>query len=116
MEGTSGPSCPRTPPARPLAARVTTRTVATSAVGVRCVAGSRALEGGSMRFVPVIVRRAVATAVLLAALAFASPAGAVVGGTDDLGNRYESVGVLQLDADGEWFDFCSGTLVAENVV
>jgi len=69
-----------------------------------------------MRFVPVIVTRAVATAVLLAALAFASPAGAVVGGTDDLDNRYESVGVLQLDADGEWFDFCSGTLVAENVV
>jgi hypothetical protein len=69
-----------------------------------------------MRFVRVIVTQAVATAVLLAALAFAGPASAVIGGTDDLGNRYESVGVLQLDADGEWFDFCSGTLVADNVV
>jgi hypothetical protein len=44
-------------------------------------------------------------------------AGAVIGGTDDTANRYESVGVLQLQVDeGEWFDFCSGTLVADDVV
>ena len=46
----------------------------------------------------------------------AGPAGAVIGGTDDTANRFENVGVLQLQVEGEWFDFCSGMLVADNVV
>jgi hypothetical protein len=41
---------------------------------------------------------------------------AVVGGTLDSGNRFANVGGLQLRAEGEWFDFCSGTLVAPDVV
>jgi hypothetical protein len=47
---------------------------------------------------------------------FAAPAGAVIGGTDDTANKFENVGVLQLQVEGEWFDFCSGTLVDDNVV
>ena len=47
----------------------------------------------------------------------ASPAGAVIDGTDDTANRFQNVGALQLRLDGdEWFDFCSGTLVAENIL
>jgi hypothetical protein len=46
----------------------------------------------------------------------AAPAGAVVGGTDDTANQFANVGVLQLQIEGEWFDFCSGTLVAGDVV
>jgi hypothetical protein len=44
------------------------------------------------------------------------PARAVVGGTDDTANLFENVGVLQLHIEEEWFDFCSGTLVADDVV
>jgi hypothetical protein len=44
------------------------------------------------------------------------PAGAVVGGTDDTTNIFENVGLLQLQVEEEWFDFCSGTLVADGVV
>jgi hypothetical protein len=51
-------------------------------------------------------------AVLLAA----APAGAVIGGTSDLDNVLENVGVLQLKVGPNWFDFCSGTLVAPDVV
>jgi len=40
----------------------------------------------------------------------------VVGGTSDAANRYANVGVLQLNVGGDWFDFCSGTLVRLNVV
>jgi hypothetical protein len=57
---------------------------------------------------------AVATAV--AVLLLAAPAGAVIGGTSDTANKYANVGVLQLQDEGEWFDFCSGTLVREDVV
>jgi hypothetical protein len=46
----------------------------------------------------------------------ASPANAIIDGTDDTANRYENVGALQLQFDGEWFLFCSGTLVAPNIV
>ncbi|HEX5950359.1 MAG TPA: S1 family peptidase [Actinomycetota bacterium] len=46
----------------------------------------------------------------------ATPASAVVGGTDDTANRFANVGVLQLRDGGEWFDFCSGTLVGDDVV
>jgi hypothetical protein len=41
---------------------------------------------------------------------------AVVGGTVDTANRFANVGGLQLRAEGEWFDFCSGTLVAPDIV
>ena len=43
-------------------------------------------------------------------------AGAVIGGTTDTANRYANVGVLQLNVDGEWVDFCSRTLVDADVV
>jgi Trypsin len=56
---------------------------------------------------------ATAAAVLLLA---AGPAGAVLKGTTDTANRFANVGVLQLNVDGEWFDFCSGTLVRTDVV
>jgi len=46
----------------------------------------------------------------------ASPADAIVGGTDDTSNQYQNVGMLQLRIEDDWFAFCSGTLVAENVV
>lgn len=68
------------------------------------------------------MRRPRRSMIVLAATAISSglflsaPAGAVIGGTDDTANAYENVGVLQLLFDGEWFDFCSGTLVAENIV
>ena len=45
-----------------------------------------------------------------------SPASAVVGGTDDTTGRFPNVGVLQLQDGGEWFDYCSGTLVRPDVV
>jgi hypothetical protein len=52
----------------------------------------------------------------IACLAWPGQAGAVVGGTDDTANQFQSVGSLQLLFDGEWFEFCSGTLVAADVV
>ena len=45
-----------------------------------------------------------------------SSAIAVVGGTTDTTNRFPNVGVLQIHDGDEWFDFCSGTLVAPDVV
>lgn len=58
-----------------------------------------------------------AAAVVALILAFtASPAGAVIDGTDDTTNQYANVGALQLRIDDEWYIFCSGTLVAEDVV
>jgi hypothetical protein len=61
--------------------------------------------------------RAATVAAIAATLALgAVPAGAVVGGTEDTANTYANVGNWQLRFDGEWFGFCTGTLVAENVV
>ena len=40
----------------------------------------------------------------------------MIDGTSDTANTYANVGVLQLNVDGEWFDFCSGTLVRGDVV
>lgn len=54
------------------------------------------------------------TAMLL--LATTAPAAAVIGGTTDTTNSFPNVGGLQVQFQGEWFDFCSGTLVAPNVV
>jgi hypothetical protein len=58
----------------------------------------------------------VAAAAAIAVLLLAAPAGAVIDGTSDTSNHYSNVGVLQLGFEGEWFDFCSGTLVAPDVV
>jgi V8-like Glu-specific endopeptidase len=68
-----------------------------------------------MRFIHSAAKLAAAVTAV-AILVFAAPAGAVIGGTSDTANKYANVGVLQLNVDGEWFDFCSGTLVAQDVV
>jgi len=60
---------------------------------------------------------AAAAALCSVLLLVAGPAGAVVGGQSDTSNIYANAGVLQGQfAPGEWFDYCSGTLVADNVV
>jgi hypothetical protein len=66
------------------------------------------------------MRKPVAIAGLIAAVALlfttAPPSGAVIGGTTDTTGRFPNVGSLQVQIDGQWFDFCSGSLVAPNVV
>lgn len=62
------------------------------------------------------VTLAVAAAVTLILTLTASPAAAIVGGTDDTANRFANVGALQAQVDDDWVIFCSGTLVAEDVV
>jgi trypsin len=65
------------------------------------------------------MRKALCLAAVTAATAFlgGGSATAVVGGTDDTTGRFPQVGVLQGQFEpGEWFDFCSGTLVRPNVV
>src|SRR5215213_11015522 len=57
-----------------------------------------------------------AVAAACAVLLVAAPAGAVIDGTSDLTNTFQNVGVLQLKVGTDWFDFCSGTLVASDVV
>lgn len=49
-------------------------------------------------------------------LAITTPASAVIDATTDTTNSFPNVGGLQLQNDGEWFDFCTGTLVAPDVV
>jgi hypothetical protein len=73
------------------------------------------LKGEKMRFIRSSARLAVAAAAF-AVLLLAVPAGAVIKGTSDTANKYANVGVLQLNVEGEWFDFCSGTLVRADVV
>jgi hypothetical protein len=68
-----------------------------------------------MRFIRSSARLAVA-ATAFAVLLLTAPAGAVIGGTSDTANKYANVGVLQLNVDSDWFDFCSGTLVRADVV
>ena len=64
-----------------------------------------------------LMRRAATLVVAaLTVLLVAGPAGAILKGTTDTANRYANVGVLQLNVDGEWVDFCSGTLVRADVV
>jgi Trypsin len=65
---------------------------------------------------PLRLATRVVVAAVCAALLAAAPAGAIIGGTDDLDNDFENVGVLQLNVGPNWFDFCSGTLVASDVV
>jgi hypothetical protein len=57
-----------------------------------------------------------ALAALCLAFAFWTPAGAVVGGQEDSSNIYANVGNWQLQLEDEWFGFCTGTLVAPDVV
>jgi hypothetical protein len=54
-------------------------------------------------------------ALLLAALP-AAPTAAVSGGQYDTANAYPNVGRLEVRVDGEWRQFCSGTLIAPDVV
>jgi hypothetical protein len=66
-------------------------------------------------------RRRLAAAAAAAAIGalpvFAGAAGAVVGATSDSANRFTNVGVVQLRQFGDqWFDFCSGTLVAADLL
>jgi hypothetical protein len=68
-----------------------------------------------MRFLQGVAKLA-AAATVLAVLLLAAPAGAVIDGTSDTANKYANVGVLQLNVEGKWFDFCSGTLVRADVV
>ena len=65
-----------------------------------------------------IFRRALAVTFLTASLVFAAagPTGAVIGGQEDTANVYSNVGNWQLRDAGEWFGFCTGTLVAPDVV
>jgi hypothetical protein len=69
-----------------------------------------------VRIVHSFRRIAVVVAGLSSMLLMTGQAGAVIGGTDDTANVFENVGVLQLQVEGEWFDFCSGTLIAPDVV
>jgi Trypsin len=67
--------------------------------------------GLPLRFATRMVAAAVCAVLLVAA-----PAGAVIDGTSDLDNDLENVGLLQLKVGTQWFDFCSGTLVASDAV
>ena len=62
---------------------------------------------------PRLAAALVAVAVMTATT---SPVTAVVDGTTDTTGLYPNVGGLQIQFDGEWFDFCTGTLIAPNVV
>jgi len=62
-----------------------------------------------------MVAAAVAGAAMLL-LTTAAPAMAVIDGTTDTTSRFPNVGGLQVRSGGEWFDFCTGTLVAPDVV
>lgn len=61
-----------------------------------------------------IIRAAAAAGCFL--LLVPAPAGAIIDGIDDTANQFPNVGLLQLQDEGEWFSFCSGTLVRPNVV
>jgi Trypsin len=67
--------------------------------------------GLPLRFATRMVAAAVCAVLLVAA-----PAGAVIGGTSDLDNDFENVAVLQLKVGTQWFELCSGTLVASDAV
>jgi len=54
-----------------------------------------------------------AAALLLAAT---SPAAAVIDASTDTAGRFPNVGGLQLRLGGQWFDFCTGTLITPSVV
>ena len=53
---------------------------------------------------------------LMLLLATTAPAAAVIDGTTDTTDSFPNVGGLQILFEGEWFDLCTGTLVAPDVV
>lgn len=57
-----------------------------------------------------------AVAMLIAGPLAASPALAVVRGEQDTDNHFANVGQLEIHDGGAWFGFCSGTLIAPDVV
>jgi Trypsin len=65
---------------------------------------------------PLRVVTQVVAAAICAVLLVAAPAGAVIGGTSDLDNKLQNVAVLQLKVGTQWFELCSGTLVASDAV
>jgi hypothetical protein len=66
------------------------------------------------RRIAAVFAAAVCSSALLVAV---GPAGAVVGGQADTANKYSNVGQLEGQfAPGEWFGFCSGTLIRTDVV
>ena len=70
-----------------------------------------------MRSYPGAKRVVVAGIVLLMSLGLVQPAAAILEGTDDTANQFESVGMLQLQVGtDQWAAFCSSTLVAPDVV
>jgi hypothetical protein len=69
--------------------------------------------GLAMRQLKSIAALVAATGLLLTTT---GPATAVIDGTTDTAGRFPNVGGLQLRLDGEWFDFCTGTLVAPDIV
>src|SRR5215211_4514001 len=94
--------------------RFATRPIFASLSARRNVHPQCSQEGGDMG----LRRRAAMLAAVAAAvvLLVAGPAGAVLRGTTDTANRFANVGVLQLNVDGDWSDFCSGTLVRADIV
>ena len=66
------------------------------------------------------MRHSRTTAALVGAAALllgtTAPAAGIIDGTTDTTGAYPNVGGLQLQDGGEWFDFCTGTLVAPDVV
>jgi hypothetical protein len=66
-----------------------------------------------MRHLRAFAAMASSAALLLAA---PGPASAVIKATTDITNRFPNVGGLQIQVDGDWFDFCTGTLIAQDVV
>ena len=68
-----------------------------------------------MRLAQRLATTAAAT-VIGAVLLLPGSASAIIEGTSDTANRFANVSVLQLNVEGEWFDFCSGTLVRADVV
>jgi hypothetical protein len=62
--------------------------------------------------------RLIAATAAAAALVLATPgsSAAVIDATTDTTGLFPNVGGLQLRVDDEWFDFCTGTLVAPDVV
>lgn len=57
-----------------------------------------------------------AFAMLVALAPSAGPAGAIIGGEEDSANAFANVGQLEITDGADWFGFCSGTLIAPDVV
>lgn len=60
--------------------------------------------------------RTITAGLCFLSLLLAAPGGAVIGGQEDATNVYSNVGNWQLQFQGQWLGFCTGTLVRPNVV